>query len=64
MEVGYVLDSTHSGYRQQAWCSGEPKKSFWTGLKIVADQLNSVRTLRCPNCGYLESYAFPKNISD
>jgi hypothetical protein len=64
MEVGFVPDLREGGSSQQVWCPGEPKKSFWTGLKVKADQLVPVKTLRCPTCGYLESYALPKSISD
>jgi len=60
MELGYVPDRTHTGYTRQGWFPGVPVKSFWTGLKIEAKQLVPVTTLRCPNCGYLESYALPK----
>jgi len=61
MEVGYVLDATHSGYQQQNWSPGEPKPSFWTGLKLAKDQVLPVTTLKCPRCGYLESYAIPQS---
>jgi hypothetical protein len=61
MEVGYVLDATHSGYQQQNWSPGEPKSSFWTGLKLAKDQVLPVTTLKCPRCGYLESYAIPQS---
>jgi hypothetical protein len=64
MEVGYVPNLREGGFSQQVWSPGEPRKSFWTGLKMQADQLVSVKTLRCPKCGYLESYALPKSISD
>jgi predicted nucleic-acid-binding Zn-ribbon protein len=57
MEVGYMLDATHSGYQQQNWSSGEPKPSFWMGLKLAKDQVRPVTTFKCPRCGYLESYA-------
>lgn len=61
MEVGYVLDASHSGYQQQNWSPGEPKPSFWTGLKLAKDQVLPVTTLKCPRCGYLESYAIPQS---
>ena len=64
MEAGYVPDLREGGYSSQSWCPGEPTKSFWTGLKIKADEVVPVRTFRCPECGYLESYALPKSISD
>jgi hypothetical protein len=57
MEVGYVVDANHSGYQQQNWSAGEPEPSFWMGLKLAKDQIVPVTTLRCPKCGYLESYA-------
>ena len=61
MEVGYLLDATHSGYQQQNWSPGEPKPSFWMGLKLAKDQVLPVTTLKCPRCGYLESYAIPQS---
>ena len=59
MEPGYVLALREGGYSKQHWYPGEPKKSFWTGLKLNGDQLVPVQTFRCPKCGYLESYALP-----
>ena len=59
MELGYVPDGTHGGYTQQGWFPGVPVKSFWMGLKMETNQLVLVTTFRCPNCGYLESYALP-----
>jgi len=64
MESGWVADNTHRGVERQNWSPGEPHPSFWTGLKLEKDQLISVTTFRCPNCGYLESYALPQTISD
>jgi hypothetical protein len=64
MQIGYVPDWGESGYRPQNWYPGEPKKSFWTGLKLKADDLVPVKTFRCPTCGYLESYALPKSASE
>jgi hypothetical protein len=29
------------------------------GLKMKKDEIVPVTTLRCPRCGYLESYAIP-----
>jgi hypothetical protein len=63
MELGYVPDGTHNGYSQQRWFPGVPRKSFWTGLKMKTDELVPVTTLRCPKCGYLESYALPSGTS-
>jgi hypothetical protein len=57
MQDGYVVDSSESGFRQQIWHPGSPVRSFWVGLKMDKHRCLPVTTLRCPNCGYLESYA-------
>ncbi len=64
MAVGFVPDGTNAGFAQQKWVPGEPEPSFWMGLKMEKDEVVPVVTLRCPNCGYLESYAFPKSVSE
>ena len=62
MEPGWVADNTQAGLTQQNWSPGEPKPSFWTGLKVEKqDQIVPVTTLRCAKCGYLESYAIPQS---
>jgi hypothetical protein len=61
MEVGYVVDANQSGYQQQKWSPGEPEPNFWMGLKLAKDQVLPVTTLRCPSCGYLESYAIAQS---
>ena len=57
MELGFVLDYTHGAMTQSSWVEGEPERSFWTGVKIKGHQKLPVNTYRCPNCGFLESYA-------
>ncbi len=60
MEEGFVVDSAHGGVSvQEQWAAGPAEKSFWTGLKTRGKRLLPVTTLRCPACGYLESYARP-----
>jgi len=61
MESGWVADKTQAGLMQQNWSAGEPQPSFWTGLKVEKDQVVPVTTLRCPTCGYLESYAIAQS---
>jgi len=63
MEDGYVGDLTPNGYRQQIWHPGEPQRSFWGGLKMKKELCVPVKTLRCPSCGYLESYAIKGSTS-
>jgi len=57
MDSGFVVDNTHAGFAQQTWSPGFPQRSFWMGLKLKKDEVIPVITLRCPKCGYLESYA-------
>ncbi|MGI8498378.1 MAG: PF20097 family protein [Gemmatimonadaceae bacterium] len=54
---GFIVDHTYGANVQSEWAEGEPKKSFWTGLKMKGVPLHSVTTLRCERCGYLESFA-------
>ncbi len=61
MESGWVPDNTHAGLQQENWSPGEPQPSVWTGLKVEnKDIVVPITTFRCPNCGYLESYAIPE----
>ena len=61
MESGWVPDNTYGGLQRENWCPGEPQPSFWTSLKAEIDKFIPVTTFRCPNCGYLESYAIPQS---
>ena len=64
MESGWVPDKTQGGLQRQNWSPGEPQPSFWTGLKLEKNQVLPVTTVRCPKCGYLESYAMPQSQND
>jgi len=64
MEIGYLIDTNQRGLQQQQWCPGTPKPSFWMGLKVKKGEAVPVATLRCPSCGYLESYANPTILSN
>ena len=58
MEPGLLLDKGHYNSLNTAeWLEGEREESIWTGLKTKGKERLSVRTFRCPKCGYLESYA-------
>jgi len=34
MADGFMVDNTHGGATVASWVEGEPKKSFWVGLKL------------------------------
>lgn len=57
MELGFVANATFGGHVVSTWYSGPFKPSFWRGLGLRKRKAFYVRTLRCTNCGYLESYA-------
>ena len=66
MQSGFILEKSHSALEQSCWINGdpvlEPIKVF--GVKLGSKYLSlegreriPVRTYRCINCGFLESYA-------
>lgn len=57
MEQGFVVDQTYGATAVAKWASGEPRKSFWTGLNLSGADPIETTTYRCRACGYLESYA-------
>jgi predicted nucleic-acid-binding Zn-ribbon protein len=57
MADGFMVDNTHGGAAVASWVEGEPKKSFWVGLKLAGTTKIEITTWRCQRCGYLESYA-------
>ncbi len=57
MVDGFIADNTHGGANVTAWREGEPKKSFWVGLKLGGTTPIEISTWRCRRCGYLENYA-------
>jgi len=59
MELGFLVDHSHAVLRLGRWCAGKPDPSFWSG-EMSRGQYKAatvVTTYRCPECGYLESYA-------
>ena len=58
MTEGFIVDSGDYGTASvSTWQGGEPKKSFWTGLKQDKKAQIQVTTWRCDRCGFLENYA-------
>jgi hypothetical protein len=60
MEQGFVLDNTYGLRIVSQWSAGHPKKSFWTGTKLPAEEQIPIGTFRCESCGFLESFAMPE----
>jgi hypothetical protein len=56
MQEGYVpeLSQAHTG--RTRWIPGPPEVGF-LGLNTRGKEILEIRTFRCPDCGYLESYA-------
>src|SRR4029079_6513472 len=44
MDEGFVVDHTHGATMQSAWVEGQPRKSFWTGLKLSGSVKHPVTT--------------------
>jgi len=59
MEEGFIPDRIDgmSGATTAAWFEGQPKRSFWTGVKTAGKDRRPVRAYRCTGCGFLEFYA-------
>ncbi len=58
MEEGFIVDFAHGGSKKVSdWVEGELAESFWWGLKTWNREKHRVKTYRCIQCGYLESYA-------
>ncbi|MBS0196867.1 MAG: hypothetical protein JSR77_08920 [Planctomycetes bacterium] len=60
MEAGFLLDHGHGTNFQTVWCKGTVQHSIWVGIK-QAQVATGIPTTsyRCPQCGYLETYAIP-----
>lgn len=57
MRDGFLLDQTNEGYKVLRWVEGIPEKSIWVGLKLKGRAQWKIVTYRCPDCGFLKSYA-------
>ena len=64
MEEGFIPDATLGGMCQSSWHRGLPETvevlGMPGGLKIVGVKCMPIRAFRCPKCGLLRSYAFPR----
>ena len=58
MAVGYLVDHGHANRRVvSGWVEGEPEKTSFFNLNMDDRLYLEVRTFRCVQCGFLESYA-------
>ncbi len=59
MQQGYILDSMYGNVitTTSKWSRGKPKKILSFALPSSDKKSMEIVTYRCPECGYLESYA-------
>ena len=57
MEAGFIVDETYGRKLVPKWIGGEPRMTWWMGLRLPRSEQIEVATYRCRRCGYLESYA-------
>ena len=57
MEEGFIIDRWRGGVSPAMWFQGIPEKSIWLGLKIRGKTNYQIKTYRCAECGFLESFA-------
>ena len=57
MEQGFIVDNHEFTADVAQWVAGEPEPALLGGAKTAGRAQYYVITLRCKNCGYLESYA-------
>jgi predicted nucleic-acid-binding Zn-ribbon protein len=62
MVQGFILDYSEGASKSvSSWVEGQPKKSFWSGLKNTpVGGGMPIGAFRCKRCGYLEFYADEK----
>jgi len=61
MELGALVLRRHNWkWRSTEWMEGLLERSFWTGLKVGGRRRIPLRTNRCRECGFLESYAIKR----
>ena len=53
--VTFDLESRHA----QTWLRGPVEEKWFTGIKTRGKELLRVVSYRCPECGYLKTYAPP-----
>jgi hypothetical protein len=63
MEQGFVVDQgpgfIATALHVSTWAAGRPRKSWFRDTHLTGRSL-PIGTFRCPQCGFLESYARPE----
>ena len=57
MREGFLVDRAHNAARVAHWAEGAPEYWFLRVLKMRGRRQLPVRSFRCAQCGYLESWA-------
>ncbi|MEI8372246.1 MAG: hypothetical protein WCJ35_05335 [Planctomycetota bacterium] len=57
MQEGYIADRVAGWYDPTKWFEGKLVTGFLGGIQKAKSKPLLVRTWRCVQCGYLESYA-------
>lgn len=59
MQEGYLLEKGHCNeLSPEVWVAGSPSERTFLGrISIKGKVTYNVRTFRCTNCGFFESYA-------
>jgi hypothetical protein len=61
LEEGFIRDAVPFGSASAAWYQGPLERSRWMGVKTIGKVHYQVRTYRCNQCGFLESFAFERD---
>ena len=63
LEEGFIRDATGAKISvPPTWYKGSTQQSFWEGVKTSGLSHYQIRTYRCKQCGFLESYALEQDI--
>ena len=58
LTAGFIVDQGDSGIAHASqWQGGEPRRTWYGGIKLPEGEQVKLTTYRCDRCGYLESYA-------
>ena len=58
MLVGFTLDRGYQNRKYvSTWVKGIPEHGIFFGIKTRNKEQGPIQTFRCPECGYLESFA-------